>query len=280
MTTKLSTLLVFSDLDGSLLDHYTYSFQEALPVVNLLEQLNIPLVLASSKTRAEIIALRTALGNRHPFIVENGAAVFIPQHYFPKQPADTEVRGEYWVHEMAPPRTSWLTKLGAMKEEFGSQFSSFHSAGVAGIMEMTGLSESQARKANDRDYSEPVKWLGDPQGESKFIQRLRDSGATVARGGRFISVSGRCDKGQALTWLRARYQETSSSHTVEDLAIGDSDNDLPMLEAAGTALMIRSPSHDFPSLSKISRVIHSHNIGPAGWAEGVSQWLKLNNITV
>ena len=92
MTAKLSTLLVFSDLDGSLLDHYTYSFLEALPTVNLLEQLNIPLVLASSKTRAEIIELRSALGNRHPFIVENGAAVFIPQPISP---------GNLWILRFA-----------------------------------------------------------------------------------------------------------------------------------------------------------------------------------
>jgi predicted mannosyl-3-phosphoglycerate phosphatase (HAD superfamily) len=98
-------LLVFSDMDGSLLDHHSYSFAAALPMITALEQLDIPLILASSKTRAEILDLRTALGNRHPFIVENGAAIVIPKQAFPVQPVDTKEQGEYWVYEMAPPRS-------------------------------------------------------------------------------------------------------------------------------------------------------------------------------
>jgi hypothetical protein len=82
-------LLMFSDMDGSLLDHHSYSFAAALPMITALEQLDIPLILASSKTRAEILDLRTALGNRHPFIVENGAAIVIPKQAFPVQPFDT-----------------------------------------------------------------------------------------------------------------------------------------------------------------------------------------------
>ena len=73
------TRLVFSDLDGSLLDHYSYSYEAALPQMEALERAGIPLILVSSKTRAEILILREELANRHPFIVENGAAVFIPQ---------------------------------------------------------------------------------------------------------------------------------------------------------------------------------------------------------
>lgn len=270
--------LVFSDLDGSLLDHYSYSFQEALGAVDLLEQADIPLVLVSSKTRSEIVELRNALGNRHPFIVENGAAVFIPRNYFPKKPEDTVVRGEYWVHEMSSPRATWLKKLDTMEQEFGSQFTCFHTAGVEGVMEMTGLSVSQAEKANSRDYSEPVKWLGQPQEEYNFIQRLRDLGATVTKGGRFMSVSGHCDKGKALVWLRNAYQHAWAITRLEDLAIGDSDNDISMLEAASTALIIRSPVHAFPSISRTRDVIHSQGVGPAGWAEGVSKWLDTNNI--
>jgi len=271
-------LLVFSDLDGSLLDHYDYSFAPAQPALDALERLGIPLILSSSKTRAEILDLRDELANEHPFITENGAAVFIPRHYFDAQPAQTVVHGEYWVHEMAPSRQHWLNLLSQLERTFPAEFTYFHRAGVAGIMQMTGLSEQQAASANNRDYSEPVHWLGEPQRESAFIQGLRDAGATVARGGRFLSVSGDCDKGRALTWLRARYQEVFATATVTDLAIGDSDNDRLMLEAAQTALLIRSPVHGFPTLNKSDGVMHSEQYGPAGWAEGVLRWLTQNGI--
>lgn len=271
--------LVFSDLDGSLLDHYSYSFAPALSTLRLLEELNIPLILVSSKTCAEISALRTQLDNCHPFIVENGAAVYIPRGYFPQQPAGTQVHGDYWVHEMAPSRDFWLAELAALAQEFDGAFDTFYTAGVAGIMAMTGLSETQAIAANNRGYSEPVKWLGSAQLENRFIARLRDAGATVARGGRFLCVTGPCDKGQALTWLRDEYGKLAPSTPLQDIAIGDSDNDRAMLEAAQHALLIRSPTHDFPTLTRTDNVIRSDRTGPAGWAEGVAQWLQEQGFT-
>lgn len=278
MSSAAGTFLVFSDLDGSLLDHHNYSFKAALPMVATLERLGIPLILASSKTCAEMLELRAALGNLSPFIVENGAAVFIPRHTFPEQPADTEVRGDFWVHEMAPPRSRWLAVLATLEEEFPGEFDSFYRAGVPGIMEMTGLGEVEARTANDRSYTEPVRWLGSVKREPLFIKRLHDAGATVFKGGRFLSVSGGCDKGQALCWLRSLYTKFAGGSMV-DLAIGDSDNDRPMLEAAHSALLIRSPVHAFPSLAKADSVIRSVHYGPAGWAEGVTHWLHSNGIS-
>ena len=279
MNGNAPSLLVFSDLDGSLLDHHSYSFAPALPLVKTLAERGIPLILASSKTRAEMLELRLALGNTQPFIVVNGAAVFIPRHTFPAPPVGTRELGDYWVYEMAPARSKWLALLADLSAEFPGEFDSFHSAGVAGIVEMTGLSMTQAQAANDRFYSEPVRWLGSKARETLFTRRLRDAGATVLKGGRFLSVSGNCDKGQALRWLRARYQQQAGGTALKDLAIGDSENDCSMLEAAHTALLIRSPVHDFPALGKVDGVLRSSACGPAGWAQGVSQWLQSNGIS-
>ena len=46
-----------------------------------------------------------------------------------------------------------------------------------------------------------------------------------------------------------------------------------MLEAAQTALVIRSPVHDFPEVNRTGGVIYSTATGSAGWAEGVTRWL-------
>jgi len=280
LSAQARTLLVFSDLDGSLLDHFSYSFEAALPAIRALAERNIPLILASSKTCEEMRALREALANDHPFIVENGAAVYIPRNYFPGEYAPTVEDGAYRVFEMAPARDRWLAALARLQVEFPGQFESFHSAGVDGIVELTGLPEPQARAASHRRYSEPVKWLGTPREEMRFIAHLEALGATVTRGGRFLSVSGDCDKGRALVWLRNVYQAANPATPVDDLAVGDSDNDRPMLEAAGTALLIRSPVHDVPSLARNDGVIVSDGTGPAGWAEGVSHWLRLHDTSI
>ena len=105
------TCLVVSDLDGTLLDHDTYSCEAAEPALDLLESLSIPLVLASSKTAPEVRRLRRQLGNVHPFIVENGGAIWMPASDSYQRPEGTLERDGYWVRELASPRARWLGLL-------------------------------------------------------------------------------------------------------------------------------------------------------------------------
>lgn len=269
--------LVFTDLDGSLLDHHNYSYQSALPLLRRLEWLAIPVIPASSKTRTEIAHLRDELDNRHPFIVENGAAVFIPEGYFDQQPAGTVEREGFWIREMSPPRRNWLNLLEHLDADYPDCFDYFHRAGVEGIMRMTNLPRERAREANEREYSEPVKWFGKETDKREFLARLADAGAVVLQGGRFMSVAGDCDKGRALIWLREAY-ETAHGKLYRDIAIGDSGNDCAMLEAAHSALVIRSTVHDFPSVQRSQRVYFSEGYGPDGWSEGVARWLELQGL--
>lgn len=266
--------LVFTDLDGSLLDHHTYSYRDAVPQLRRLEYLQIPVILASSKTRAEIEHLRGELGNRHPFISENGAAVFIPRGYFDSQPEGTLEKDDYWVRELSAGRSQWLDVLDSLRSLYPGEYQYFYQAGIDGIVQMTNLPEARAREANQREYSEPVKWLGSEQRKQEFLDSLCLRGASVLQGGRFLTVSGDCDKGRALTWLRDVYLQGQPQASIGDLAIGDSANDLAMLEAASAALVVRSPVHDFPTLNRAAGVHYSRDYGPAGWAEGVTRWLE------
>ena len=268
-----SPLLVFTDLDGSLLDHHSYSFAAALPALAALAERNVPVIPVSSKTRRELGSLRQSLDNHHPFIVENGAAVFVPVDYFQQQPVDTEMRGDYWVREFAPPRDRWLHLLGELESGYAGEFDYFHRAGPAGIAAMTGLSLEGAEHANCREYSEPVQWCGTPERRAEFVAALTAAGAHALQGGRFLTVAGDCDKGRALTWLRSIYQQAFGTGPIHDLAIGDSGNDVAMLEAAETALVIRSPVNPAPRLQRDRGVIYSRLFGPEGWTEGVERWL-------
>jgi len=104
----MTKLVIYTDLDGSLLDHDSYSHAAADALLAELEVHGVPVIIASSKTRSEQIALRNELSNHHPFIVENGAAVFIPVHYFETQPSGTVHENGYWVKRFSLPRHHWL----------------------------------------------------------------------------------------------------------------------------------------------------------------------------
>ena len=82
-------LAIFTDLDGTLLDHDTYEWSPARPMLDRIREEGWPLVFVTSKTRAEVEGLRTEMEVDEPFIVENGAAAFFPPRY-----GDLELPGE------------------------------------------------------------------------------------------------------------------------------------------------------------------------------------------
>ena len=278
----MSGHLVFTDLDGSLLDHHSYQFDEARPMLRRLDELAVPVIPTSSKTRVEIEALRRLMDNVHPFIVENGAAIYIPKGYFDEPPSDTVDAGAYRVKTFSPGRDHWLSLLAELESEFSGEFQSFAQLGSSGIAVLTGLSPEDAEDANTRDFSEPIHWQGSEHRREEFVAALVARDANPLQGGRFLTLSGDCDKGRALCWLRQVYAgrpgKAVGQRGMRDLAIGDSGNDVAMLEAAQTALVVRSPVHDYPKLNTTGDVIYSTEYGPAGWAQGVSQWLQATGL--
>lgn len=268
--------LVFTDLDGTLLDHYSYSFKPAQPLLRHLQRKGIPVIPVSSKTRAELEPIMAQIGESGPFVVENGAAVCVPRGYFERQPDGTDTLGDYWVRALAEPRERWTALLASLKGEFPGAFETFTAMGERGIAAATGLTLEQAALANQRDFSEPVRWLAGAAQRDAFVARLQQGGARVHAGGRFLAVSGALDKGEALTWLREQY--AAEGRVAGVVALGDSDNDVSMLEAADIAVLVRSPERDYPALTRTEGVLRTEGYGPVGWAEGITRWLRAQGL--
>lgn len=271
-------LLIFTDMDGSLLNHENYDFAVAKPLLADLNKKLIPVIPCTSKTYSELIDLRIDLNSHAPFIVENGAAVFIPMGAFTEQPEGTKQRAHFWVKSFVEPRSHWLHLIDMVKHEFVDCFYQFSHMSIDDIMLETGLERPAASQAAKREYGEPVLWRADEASKQHFIERLQQLGASVLHGGRFIHVSGKVDKATAMNWLTRLYQNKNiGSRKVITLAIGDSQNDIAMLEVADFALMIRSPAHDLPQLSRLHRLYVSQDIAPLGWKQGVE--IILNDLT-
>lgn len=273
-------LLIFTDLDGSLLDHHNYRHDEADELLTRLESQAVPVIPVSSKTQAEIELLRDSLSNQHPFIVENGAAVFIPVGYFAQPPEDVTTIGGYWVKQFVEPRSHWQQLIKSISDDFATDFTTFAEAGIDGIIAMTGLNVHAAARAARRGYGEPVAWHGSPGRQKQFIEALELQGARVLHGGRFMHVSGDCDKGKALQWLVSEFRRNDPEQRFISLAAGDSQNDCAMLEQADLALLIRSPVHGLPELHRQYGVYISKDTGPRGWSQGVRDIVVSNDIQV
>ncbi|MCK7595763.1 HAD-IIB family hydrolase [Microbulbifer sp. CAU 1566] len=262
--------LIASDLDGTLLDHFSYSHQPADATLQQLESQGVPVILNSSKTRHEILELREALHNHHPFIVENGSAIFIPRDYFPCKPEMARDDDGYWILEPGAPRQCILKFLRKDSEQHGTPYLSFSAATNQEIVAATGLSSAEAEKACQRDYSEPLQWRGDEQQKLAFIARANAAGFSTLQGGRFLHILGQTDKGLATRLLKKTYQHYSD-RDCKLIASGDGPNDLDMLKVADIAIVVRSPTHAPPSLPHHPKLITTRETGPQGWAEAIRE---------
>ncbi|MEZ5488843.1 MAG: HAD-IIB family hydrolase [Gammaproteobacteria bacterium] len=259
-------LLVVTDLDGTLLDHFTYSFDAARDALDSLRTLGIPLIPNTSKTGAELHQLRRELGSKDPFIVENGSAIFLPRDSFPLPPEGSVRNQDYYLVELGLSLETILERLAPLQARF--KFRGFHDLSDSELEELTGLDQARLALSRQRQFSEPLIWEDTEAACETFKAQLRASGLQTLQGGRFLHVLGQTDKGKALDRLRALYQQTyAKSFTV--IALGDSGNDVAMLEAADLPVLIRSPAHNLPQLSSDKPVTISSKSGPAGWNECV-----------
>jgi len=176
--------LIFTDLDGTLLDHDTYSFDRALPALRLLDKENIPLVINTSKSRAEIERCRSLLGNRHPFVSENGGGIFIPEGYFSRKFRYDRASDGYLVIEPGTPREELIDVLKSVADETGIRLRGISDMSLSEIMEATGLDEESARLAMERSYSEPFLIYGDEAavGSKRTSASTRPAGSLVPVG--------------------------------------------------------------------------------------------------
>ena len=254
------TILIVTDLDGTLLDHNNYKYDEAMSALKIIEEQQVPLILNSSKTAAEIKVIRQSLNNKHPFVVENGAGIYLP--------TDTNA---YEIIEFAEDRKEILLILQKIKEKLKLSYIGFNDMSVAELMLCTGLNKEQAELAKQRDFTEPLKWQDDDSQWLLFCEELEEVGLSFTKGGRFISVSTDLNKGQAVNWIRNYYEKELNLNPII-IALGDSENDKQMLENADYPILVKSPAHDFPDIN-VDNLTYTTEYGPAGWNKSVIKLL-------
>jgi mannosyl-3-phosphoglycerate phosphatase len=225
--------LIFTDLDGTLLDPDSYSLEPARPALAALEARSIPLVFCTSKSRAEVEPIRALAGNHHPFIVENGAAIFIPPGYFSS--------GEdYQVIRLGRPYAEVVGALRRASVASGCRVRGFHEMTAAEVAAVCGLGMEAAERAKEREFDEPFQILSESPGQiCGLLAAIEGEGFTWTRGGRFYHVRGGHNKGRAARRLLDLYRRVTPD--VVTVGLGDSPNDISLLEAVDVPLMRRGP---------------------------------------
>ncbi len=259
--------VIFSDLDGTLLDHNNYSFEPASQALELLCTKEIPLVLCTSKTRGEIEHYRSLLNNKDPFISENGAGIFIPEHYFSKEFNYDRKINSYKVIELGTPRQALIETLQSISRQTGAKLKGFSQMTPGEIAQLTGLDEHMSSLAMQRDYSEPFIIDNDAQNSATVEEDINLKGYKQTMGGRFHHILGGNDKGKAVKILTEIYMAEFGG--VKTVGIGDSLNDLPMLKAVDIPILVQKPGGEYDQSIKLTNLIYAEGAGPAGWNSSI-----------
>jgi len=257
-------IVVFTDLDGTLLDHDTYGWEGAVPALDLCKRLLIPIVLASSKTRAEMDQLRLKLSPDAPFISENGGGIFFPGDATYDPPPGAILDGDLWKWSLGLPYADLVRELGGIRDELGWNIKGFSDMGIDDISDLTGLDKKSARLAAMREFDEPFIILEqDPVDRESLGKAAEQRGLTITEGGRFFHLNGKNDKGQAMQKLMSLYKRLHGN--IVSVALGDSPNDFSMLECADYPVLVRSKRNFEGLKNRIPRLIITSEMGPKGW---------------
>ena len=295
---------MFTDIDGTLVDINTAEYgKETDKLIRLIKERNIPLILASAKTRLEQNKIREDLGLSDPFIVENGGAIVIPKGYFPdyalrdikyplRETQETkngarDVNHEIVV-ELGKPADYIRAKLSDIRKKYSINFRGVADISVEKLSNLALISREQAKRMAQRNYGETILQI-QSEDIARFIKYVQEDGMKVIHGGRFFDVTVGTDKGIAVGILKKLFKDKFHNN-VTFFGIGDSTNDIPMLNLMDIPILVQRQDSSWVDDGEIkmknavdssrissNKLIKVEGIGPNGWENAIHKIiLELN----
>ena len=269
--------LVATDLDGTLLDAEYDHAQAAAAVDTLSDAANAQVVLASSKTVAEMVDLADRCESNPLLLFENGTGLAWRTSQLPLQGGQSYLG--YQVDSVATARDyqSLRDQLQIWRHAHGFGFRGFGDLSSGEIAELTGLSSGGADLARRRLYTEPLIWDDSEEQLLTFTTLLEQNGLRLLAGGRFLHVMPQTDKADGLA--RLSQMLTKAHGRAQGLvACGDAPNDLSMLQSADLAVVFPDPEGGY-LLPESAAVRHACMAGPTAWLSCLTRLLTTASVT-
>ncbi|WP_339857602.1 mannosyl-3-phosphoglycerate phosphatase [Thalassospira alkalitolerans] len=260
--TKHSHCVIFTDLDGTLLDHDSYSWAPAAAAIGRIKQLHIPLIAISSKTLAELSFLNDRDDIFDGLIGENGGVICLGDQLEHPGPTTKTIDGA----------------RNAIARAVSGPLAGFRTSSPAVIARETGLAPADAARAAQRHCSDPLIWAPTETDIAIAQSIAGEFGLKLVKGGRFHTLCGPTDKGKAMNkmieMLIGIGRLPSPPAKPATIALGDSANDATMLAAADFPVQIPQ-KHGGAILPLIddTKLLIAPEPGPTGWNSAINQLL-------
>jgi mannosyl-3-phosphoglycerate phosphatase family protein len=269
--------VVFTDIDGTLIDIFSGKYGETDKLISMLKADNIPVILCSAKTRAEQNKIRSDLGLTDPFIVENGGAIIIPKHYFDFQldidQSKLKEEEDYSIIQLGKSTREIRTKLAEIKNKLKIEFRGVADVSIEELSRLATMPIDYAKRMSEREYGETILQIRESD-IITFMTCVEEMGMRVLHGGRFFDITIGTDKGQAVSILIDLFKKKYRDH-VKFFGIGDSANDASMLKLMDVPMLVQKPDSSWSEL-EIENVVRLKGIGPQGWKNAFKKIMEMD----
>jgi mannosyl-3-phosphoglycerate phosphatase len=254
-------VVVFSGVDGVLHAPTESAIARAARALALLARDRISLVLCSSKTRAELELIQQELGIRQPFVVEGGAAAFIPRGYFGAAVKDAREIAGYEALEFGRPYADVVQFLRDTARRLAIEVVGFSDMSVEQVATECRLPLLRARLAKLREYVEAFRFV-DRTSEKRvrLLKALTAAGLRCASRGEYEYVGAVPDSGGAVKLLRNLYRQSHGA--VHTMGLADAYGDEELLSLTDSQVIV----HDDDSVTGA--------VDLGDWAEAIVEMVQ------
>ena len=263
---RTASILIFSDLDGSILDRETFKFDQIKDYILELLSNQIILIPSSSKTEREILEFNKQLGLDLPFISENGAVI----------------NGLNLINQNFPDKIILSRDLAELNKIFNSIVPKALNEKCFFISDMTkkdqirilGLEKNHLRNALDRKYTIPFIFKGNKIEKNKLMKILKSNSLSIQEGGRVINLGDNTNKVKSMNQVLKIFKKIEKN--IKVISVGDNLNDLDMIRNSDIPCLVFNDQFKQDQIN-IDNLIVSNKPSPQGWADVIKKALaKLN----
>ncbi len=263
---KIFKVLIFTDLDGSLLHRDTFKFDEIKDYLKQLISRGLFIIPNTSKTEKEILEFNNELGSNLPFICENGAAIKgldLLNSNLPKELILSREKNNLTkIFEKSVPlnlqnKCKWLSEMDKKEQSL-----------------IFGLKDEKLKIALDRRYTIPFIFEGNKSERNELSKIVKNKGLSLQEGGRVINLTDKVNKAKALQVFVRFFKKNNKN--VKTIAVGDSYNDIDMLKTSDYPCLVFNDKFTLDQIP-INDLIITNKPSPEGWADVIKMALvKIN----
>ena len=257
-------ILIFTDLDGSLLDKETFKFDVIKDYFKELVRNGIIIIPNSSKTEAELLDFNEQNNLDLSFIAENGSSI----HRLNK------------IHQNLPDKIIISRTIDEIRNIYEENISLDFENKITHILELErekqqkilGLPLDKIKLAIKRDHSIPIKFNGTESEKNEFTKILKNSGLTIQTGGRIINICDNVNKSKAMSRALQLIRKQLDDEIIT-IGVGDNENDIEMIKQTDYPCLVKNENFD-SSLINIDNLIKSDEPSPKGWSDVIKTALQ------